>query len=157
MLKLRATTAAAGAVALSALLTVPASASANDARQACQASQVTSESAYVPPSLRGKRFLQILSARGAYDVNCGDGSNYGAVKIELKHEVPNWAEAATCIEKAMSRGVIGPGTGPNTTQFKWSTSAGFSVVVVTGGNGIVTAYPTGGSEGPKWTRCAALP
>jgi hypothetical protein len=87
------------AAAAGILLSPSAPPEARDAVRACGATEVTRSGASVDPSIWQAPFQEIPGLT----VRCGDGQTYGAVHVEVKHNVPNWADALTCITKAMSR------------------------------------------------------
>lgn len=137
-----------------AATSVPANAQATDAVDGCGASPIDSESAYVPSSARGHRLWRITTTReGSVAIKCGNGSTWGAVHVELKHEVPNWADALTCIENTINRGAASDGeNGKRNYTYR---IGGASIVVVIGDNGVLTAYPRGTGVVRKWQLCSA--
>ncbi|TQM08960.1 hypothetical protein FB558_4699 [Pseudonocardia kunmingensis] len=59
----------------------------------------------VPAEYQDGYFMSIPTAVGGPVVLlCGNGTSTGAVHIEVKHDVPNWADALNCIENAMVHG-----------------------------------------------------
>lgn len=135
------------------LVAPPAEASTDDARAACGASVIVNESAFVPRSVRKEIFLKLTTARSRVRLMCGDGRTWGAVHIELKHEVPNWAEASTCIERTISRGRESEG---DDGRLRYSARINqVSMFAVRGVNGLITAYPTGSEVGIRalWSTC----
>lgn len=149
-------TALASAMTLAAVASVaalPAAASTDEAVMACGASVINSEEAYVPAGVREAQFISFSTARGTVRVNCGNGSSWGAVHIELKHEVPSWAEASACIAKTISRGRIEDGNGTKVEYH--ATINGVAMLAVRGNNGLLTAYPRGDTGiASKWSTCA---
>jgi len=151
---LRATCAAVALTSASLVggLASPALASTDEAVNACGASVIDNETAYVPQDVRSAQFISFATTRGTVRVNCGNGQDWGAVHIELKHEVPNWAEASACISKTIGRGQ--PTDRPNNKTEYNATINGVAMVAVTGRNGLITAYPRGTSGiGAKWSTC----
>ena len=146
----------ASALTTAAVLTAPVTAShasTNEAVSACGASVIDSESAYVPAGVRSEQFISFATTRGTIRVNCGNGTSWGAVHIELKHEVPSWAEASACIAKTISRG--SPRDGEGTKIEYHATINGVAMVAVRGNNGLLTAYPRGTTGiAAKWSTCA---
>lgn len=136
-----------------AATSAPANAQATDAVNGCGAEVLDNESAYVKPDQRGDKLWTLRTTRGSFVVKCGDGQDWGAVHVELKHEVPNWADALTCIEKAISRGARSDGENEK-TRYAYRIK-GADIVVVVGGNGLVTAYPKGTGVAKKWRLCSA--
>lgn len=149
----RAIVALAAGVLVAVGIGAPAQASTDDAQQACGASPIDSERAFVPKEVRHSRFLLIPTSKGNYVLNCGDGNDWGAVHIEMKHEVPNWADASTCIAKAIGRSQEDP-TQDGKYKYVYDFTGG-RVIVIRGDNGIITAFPTGDSVVSKWRICSA--
>ncbi|WP_142056814.1 hypothetical protein [Pseudonocardia kunmingensis] len=80
---------------------------ADDAVRACGVTQVDNvkKIADVPAEYQDGYFMSIPTAVGGPVVLlCGNGTSTGAVHIEVKHDVPNWADALNCIENAMVHG-----------------------------------------------------
>lgn len=99
----------------------------------------------------GRRLID--GDRGRGNQHPRTSRNWGAVHIELKHEVPNWAEALTCMRFAISYGEDEPGDkGRINYRYRFGNA---QVIVVTGELGIITAYPTGNNVSKKWSQCAA--
>ncbi|MER7558051.1 hypothetical protein ABTZ46_13985 [Nocardioides sp. NPDC126508] len=141
-------------VSMWAATSVPANAQATDAVYGCGASPIDSESAYVPSSVRKHRLWRVRTTREGYvAIKCGNGSTWGAVHVELKHEVPNWTDALTCIQKTINRGAASDGE--NDKRKYTYRIRGASIVVVVGENGVVTAYPRGTDVVRKWQLCSA--
>ncbi|MFE3997752.1 hypothetical protein ACFX43_02990 [Nocardioides sp. YIM B13467] len=150
----RVATALAVTASMWAVTCVPANAQATDAVYGCGADVIDNESAYVSPRVRGHRLWRITTTReGSVAIKCGNGSTWGAVHVELKHEVPNWADALTCIKKTINRGAASDGeNGKRNYTYRIS---GASIVVVVGDSGVVTAYPRGTGVVRKWQLCSA--
>ena len=156
MLRLIGRVAAALAVTTSmwAATAVPANAQATDAVDGCGASPIDSESAYVPSNVRGHRLWRITTTReGSIAIKCGNGSTWGAVHVELKHEGPNWTDALTCIQNTINRGAASDGK--NRKRNYTYRISGASIVVVVGDSGVLTAYPRGTGVVRKWRLCSA--
>ena len=132
---------------------VPASAQATDAVYGCGARSVGNESANVPPRYVKDRLWTIQTSGDSIAIRCGNGSTWGAVHVELKHEVPNWPDALTCIKKTINRGTELDG-GNGKTKYVHRIR-GATVVVIVGDNGLVTAYPKGTGVVRKWRLCSA--
>lgn len=132
----------------------PSFASTKDAVNACGATSVKSESAYVPQANRKSVFLRLSTGHGDVRRMCGNGTNWGAVHVELQHEVPNWGEASTCIARTIGRGSEVEGDNGKT---KYSANInGVKMRAVRGNNGLVTAfprYPKGTNIARKWRTC----
>jgi hypothetical protein len=107
----------------------------------------------VPQAVRRSLFHKFTARNKTRELLCGDGRTWGAVHIELKHEVPNWAEALTCMRFAISYGEDEPGDkGRINYRYRFGNA---QVIVVTGELGIISAYPTGNNVSRKWSQCAA--
>ena len=132
---------------------VPAGAQATDAVYGCGARSVGNESANVPPRYVKDRLWTIQTSGDSIAIGCGNGSTWGAVHVELKHEVPNWPDALTCIKKTINRGTELDG-GNGKTKYVHRIR-GATVVVIVGDNGLVTAYPKGTGVVRKWRLCSA--
>lgn len=109
--------------------------------------------ANVPPRHVKDRLWTIQTSDGSIAIRCGNGSTWGAVHVELKHEVPNWPDALTCIKKTINRGTELDG-GNGKTKYVHRIR-GATVVVIVGDNGLVTAYPKGTGVVRKWRLCSA--
>lgn len=148
---------AAGVAAACIALTLwptTASAVATDAVRGCGATDVVAKkSATVPKSVQSSEIFHVSTTDGRFSIKCGNGTSYGAVHIEVKHEVPDWPDALSCITKAIdgSLGIFDVGTGK--TRYTYSFHGG-TVKVAVGGVGIITAFPTGGSVVSKWKACS---
>lgn len=140
------------AVAIAAPAT-PAEARATDAVNGCGAYNVGKDTATVPASTQGSTIFHANTKKGNFPIKCGNGTTWGAVHIEVKHNVPNWADALSCIDKAINRtkGIFDPTNGK--TRYTYSFS-GKTVIVVRGKNGILTAYPTRTNVAAKWEACS---
>jgi hypothetical protein len=133
--------------AVAGMLSPPAAVpESRDAVQACGATEVTRSSAVVHPSVWQAPFLEIPEVT----VRCGDGRTYGAVHVEVKHNVPNWADALNCIAKTISRGSAEPIDGK---QIYTYTFANKKVTVSIGRNGLITAFPDDNKH-ESWIQCS---
>ncbi|WP_328528528.1 hypothetical protein OG984_23145 [Nocardioides sp. NBC_00368] len=149
----RCATALAVTASMWAATSAPANAQATDAVNGCGAEVLDNESAYVKPDKRGDKLWTLRTTEGSFVVKCGDGQDWGAAHVELKHEVPTWADALTCIENAINRGVASDGENGKTNYVY--RIKGAVVVVVVGIQGLVTAYPKGTGIARKWRLCSA--
>lgn len=149
----------AGALAAAGTLcmatSVPAHAQATDAQVACGADPIDNDSAYVPAGVRSSRFARIYtSTLGYVEIKCGNGTSWGAVHIEMKHDVPDWADALTCIKKTIGRGKATERAGGK-TDYLYSFTGGTVFATVGSVNGLITAYPTGTTGiTTKWMKCS---
>ena len=150
----RVTTALAVTASMWVATAVPANAQATDAVYGCGARSVGNESANVPPRHAKDRLWTIQTSDGPIAIRCGNGTTWGAVHVELKHEVPNWPDALTCIKKTINRGTELDGDNGK-TRYVHRIRGAATVVVVVGVNGLVTAYPKGTGVVRKWRLCSA--
>lgn len=139
----------------------PAQAVSNDAVRACGAYDVKpGVGASVPYPTQTGKFSEVRTNKGTFKIICGNGSpdtGSGAVHIEVKHLVPNWADALNCITKVINKNK--PTRIGTTTKYQYYESIPgsrtFTVIkVITGTDGIVTAYPEGSNEEAKWRECS---
>lgn len=129
-----------------------AMAAANDAVVACGATNVIpGQGAAVPSDAQGKFFQYVPAQRDPAPILCGNGTTTGAVHIEVKHNVPNWAEAVTAISKAIDRGV--PNPRPEETRYSWTFRPGKTIEVVVGDASVITALPVDGLA-DTWTEAS---
>lgn len=77
---------------------------ANDAVKRCHATNVVeSVGADVSEFDQYSHFTSVMADDGsAEDMMCGDGKNWGAVHIEVKHRVEDWVVAKDCMRNIMS-------------------------------------------------------
>jgi hypothetical protein len=136
------------------LATAPSAlAQSTDAAQACGATNVTNLAAVVPTETQGKLFLNLETGKAAFPILCGNGRTTGAVHIEVKHSVPDWADALSCMKKVISRASAEPGKSGK-TNYALAIAPGNVVTVVRGTVGIIAAYPSGGDLENKWRQCS---
>lgn len=143
------------AVACAGMLAFPAhaQAQATDAVQGCGATNVTSSGATVPTSNQSAEIFRVNTDDGSFPIRCGNGTTYGAVHIEVKHNVPTWGDALSCITKAINRTTGNYDASTGKTTYTYQISGG-TVIVVRGGVGIITAYPRGSGVEQKWQTCS---
>ncbi|MFE7203804.1 hypothetical protein ACFU8R_26405 [Pseudonocardia alni] len=144
----------AAALAAGAMLVVSpaAHAVASDAVQGCGASQVVpGANAYVPGENHQTYFQFVPAERDPVQIVCGDGYNYGAVHIEVKHVVPNWSEAITAMVNTIDRG--NPVPEGDAVRYTWTFAPNRSMIVVVGNNTVITAFPSDGQEA-SWTEAS---
>jgi hypothetical protein len=138
------------AVAVAATSVLPSTPSAapesRDAVIACGATNVTRSDADVHPSIWQAPFLELPGLT----IRCGDGHSYGAVHVEVKHNVPNWGDAANCITKAMERTEAETVNGKNIYRYRFNNQL---LTVSTGRNGLVTAFPKSNKHA-TWIECS---
>jgi hypothetical protein len=132
-------------VTVASILSAPP-AESRDAVRACGATDVTRSMATVDPSVWQAPFLELPGLT----IRCGDGRAYGAVHVEVKHNVPNWADATTCITKVMARNTPTPEDGKNVYRYSFGDQR---VTVSTGRNGLVTAFPNSNAH-QSWIDCS---
>lgn len=148
-------TAVAAMTASGAAAASTATKSTTDATRACGATNNGDGTAYVPGHVHQEYYASIPVAGDPVPILCGNGVTYGAVHIEVKHNVPSWAEAINCLDKVLERGTSIPaGDGKMKKQLVYNAK---SVVAVVGlGNGdLITAYPNDGSE-ETWIECSSF-
>ncbi|SDC53631.1 hypothetical protein [Actinokineospora iranica] len=147
--------AAAALVAGLATFTAPASAEAQQSTAAvrqCQAFNVGPDSASVPGDRLDDYFAGVQGGFANEELLCGNGQTYGAVHIELKHNVDNWDVTLECMRNVLDRGTFRAYDGKREWRFQWAP--GRSAKVIAGMNGVITAYPEwdSGSAG-SWDEC----
>src|SRR5882757_2624746 len=143
--------AAAIAVLLSA--SPPAAAKATDAVDACGATDRGDLTATVPTEVQSKIFMTVTTMEGPFPIRCGNGVTAGAVHIEVKHSVPSWGDALSCIKKVIDR-TPGQPNKNGKTSYEVTIAPGNFVTIVRGDIGIITAYPSGGDLENKWRQCS---
>jgi len=97
--------------------------------------------------------MTVTTSKGPLPIRCGNGVTAGAVHIEVKHSVPDWGDALSCIKKVIDRA---PEQSSNNgkTNYELTIGPGNVFTVVRGDIGIITAYPSGGDLENKWRQCS---
>ncbi|HTF48513.1 MAG TPA: hypothetical protein VK735_13775 [Pseudonocardia sp.] len=149
----RLTLSALATIALLLAASPPAVAKATDAVDACGATDRGDLTATVPPEVQSKIFMTVTTSHGPLPVRCGNGVTTGAVHIEVKHRVPNWGDALSCIKKVIDR-TPGQPNKNGKTNYALAVAPGNVFTVVRGDIGIITAYPSGGDLENKWRQCS---
>ncbi|MFT7835896.1 hypothetical protein Q5530_07075 [Saccharothrix sp. BKS2] len=142
------------AVLAAALVAFPAAAQAQStaAVRACHAFNVGSDSASVPGDRLDDYFATVQGGFAHEELLCGNGQTYGAVHIELKHNVDNWDVTLECMESVVANGAFRAYDGKR--EWRWQFRAGRYVKVVAGQNGVITAYPEWDSgSASSWAEC----
>lgn len=138
------------------LLAVSGSAHAqsSDAVQKCKATAVQpGVGADVAETNLFDFFTSVQADDGsAEEVLCGDGKTWGAVHIEVKHRVHDWAVTRRCMSVVMSRGESRPDGDKRRWIYTWEP--GRSARVVAGTNGMITSYPWDSGSEASWAECA---
>lgn len=134
------------ATAAGMLVSPSAPPESRDAVHACGATEVTRSGASVDPSIWQAPFQEVPGLT----VRCGDGQTYGAVHVEVKHNVPNWADALACITKAMSRTTPQSMNGKQVYHYDFGNKR---LTMSTGRNGLITAFPSDNAHG-SWVECS---
>ena len=144
---------ATAAIALLLVASPPAGAKASDAVDACGAIDRGDLTATVPLEVQSNIFMTVTTSHGPFPVRCGNGVTAGAVHIEVKHRVPNWGDALSCIKKVIDRAPGQPNRNGK-TNYELAVAPGNVFTVVRGDIGIITAYPSGGDLENKWRQCS---
>lgn len=129
-------------------------AASRDAVQKCHATQVRDGvGADVGEADRFEYFVSVFADDGsAEELLCGDGRTWGAVHIEVKHRVADWAVTKDCMSNVMSRGRSTLDDGKRARVYSWAS--GRSARVVAGDNGMITSYPWDSGSEESWDECA---
>jgi len=128
-------------------------AKSTDALQACGAVDMGNLTAKVPDDVQDKVFMMLDTPKGRFPIKCGNGITSGAVHIEVKHGVPDWGDALSCIKKVISRAPE-KASGSGKANYQLTIAPGNVFTVVRGSIGIITAYPSGGDLENKWRQCS---
>lgn len=126
---------------------------ADDALRACGVTSVDEarRTAVVPVEFQDGYFTAVPTAADPSVLLCGNGVTTGAVHIEVKHNVPNWADAINCMENAIRHGQASQQ--PDRTVYMWRF-LDKTMFVVDGEYSVITAYPSDGLE-ESWIECSA--
>ena len=110
---------------------------------------------FVPPQYRDGEFVPggILTGRGIFRLLCGNGTSTGAVHIQLKHGVTNWAETLTCIRTTIDRGT--PIGQVNRDRYEWRFGPETAVVAIDPRDSVVQTSFIASGNGDAWSGCAA--
>jgi hypothetical protein len=127
-----------------------ASAQSNEASNHCGATNRTPDEATVPAANQ----YRLWGTYEDFPMYCGNGTTWGAVHIERKHNVEKWGVAGRCIRAtiqfASSRVQQPNGAVAFTWQFR---SPSYWAKAVVGDNGVITAYPYDSGSEPTWQWC----
>jgi hypothetical protein len=138
------------AALVGALTALPASAATSEAVSVCGATNVDRKAgtAKVPSSNVYKTFSTSYGVGSI--LYCGNGTTWGAVHIEVKHQPPDWTTADKCAEKVERYGskTTDPG-GKTTFTLRLGGPDSFAKLVF-GANGVITNYVAGAT----WSACA---
>ena len=129
-----------------------------DALRACGATDNGNGTAWVPPNVRQSYYGHVPSEKEPVAILCGDGVWWGAVHIEVKHNVPNWATAIGCIVKVLDYGEPLAPNDQEEGKFKVQLVNGpQSALVVIGvqAGDLITAYTNDGQQ-DTWELCSSV-
>ena len=114
------------------------------ARDYCHATTISSTTASVPrKDQRRHRGFYEVTRRGVPDRHfyCGNGTTYGAVHTEVKHNVGYWDQADECIRGILEYGTRAPAGDGKATVTRKVGSRKAIVVYKISTDEILSAYP----------------